>query len=242
MSPFISLGEFQTRQARQVAATLQEAARRFYPFSIAKLIGNIPRGILLTGPTDSITVRSRAPSRGRFPHGVRWVTGKSDDSKRIESLKGENFEMKRRSRFLLSTSSLLALVAVLIPFSRAFAQDEAPHPSAGAGIAVLSFIIILGLAVYAYIALAVQTIARKTDTPNDWFAWIPIANIFLLIAIAKKPLWWFVLFLVPIVNVVIAVLIWMGVAEARNKPSWWGILMLVPVVSLIVPGYLAWSD
>jgi hypothetical protein len=44
------------------------------------------------------------------------------------------------------------------------------------------------------------------------------------------------------INIVMIILVWMGVAEARNKPSWWGILIIVPIVNLIVPGYLAWSD
>src|SRR5271166_5425358 len=71
---------------------------------------------------------------------------------------------------------------------------------------------------------------------------IPIVNIVLLLNIAKKPVWWIILFLIPLVNIVIAILVWMGVAEARNKPNWWGILMIIPVANLIVPGYLAWSD
>jgi hypothetical protein len=80
------------------------------------------------------------------------------------------------------------------------------------------------------------------ETPNDWFAWIPIANMFLLLAVAKKPLWWFFLLLIPFVNVVIVILIWMGIAETLGKPSWWGILTLIPLVGFIVPCYLAFSD
>ncbi len=95
---------------------------------------------------------------------------------------------------------------------------------------------------YVYIALALQTIAQKTNTENGWLAWIPIANIILMLNIAKKPIWWIVLFLIPLVSLVMAIIVWMGVAEARNKPSWWGVLLIVPVVGLIVPGYLAWSD
>ncbi len=91
-------------------------------------------------------------------------------------------------------------------------------------------------------SLALQTIADKTKTENSWLAWIPIANLVLMLNIAKKPMWWFILFLVPIVNIVIAIMVWMAVAEARGKPSWWGILTIVPVANLIVPGVLAWSD
>src|SRR5580700_8084791 len=96
--------------------------------------------------------------------------------------------------------------------------------------------------VYVYVALALMTIATKTNTPNGWLAWIPIANIFLMFNIAGKPAWWFILILIPLVNIVIAIIVWMAIAEARHKPNWWGILMIVPVINIFVPGYLAWSD
>ena len=98
------------------------------------------------------------------------------------------------------------------------------------------------LVYYVYLALALQTIAKKTNTQDAWWAWIPILNILLMLNIAKKPLWWIILLLIPLVNIVIGIIVWMGVAEARGKPNWWGILMIVPVANLVVPGYLAWSD
>ena len=73
-------------------------------------------------------------------------------------------------------------------------------------------------------------------------AWIPIANLILWANIARKPIWWGILCIVPFVNFVFMILLWMAIAEARNKPNWWGILMIVPLVQFIVPGYLAWSD
>jgi hypothetical protein len=102
--------------------------------------------------------------------------------------------------------------------------------------------LIFGLIFYVYFALATQTIANKTNTENAWLAWIPIAQWILWLNIAKKPLWWFILYFIPLVNIVIMIITWMGIAEARNKPNWWGILMIVPVANLTVPGYLAWSD
>ena len=114
----------------------------------------------------------------------------------------------------------------------------------GPGLAggLLMAFLVIGAAVYIYMALALQTIARKTNTKNDWLAWIPIANMILLLEIARKPLWWLLLLLIPLVNIVISIVVWVGVAEARGKPSWWGLLMIVPGVNLIVPGYLAWGD
>jgi len=101
--------------------------------------------------------------------------------------------------------------------------------------------LLVWLAFYIYFALCLQIIANKTNTPNGWMAWIPIANVFLMIQIAQKPLWWFVLLLIPLVNIVMTIIIWMAIAEKRNKPNWWGILIIVPIINLIVPGYLAFS-
>ena len=102
--------------------------------------------------------------------------------------------------------------------------------------------VVIALGMYVYVALALSTIAKKTKTENPWMAWIPIVNVILMLNIAKKPLWWIVLCLIPFVNIVIFIILWMAIAEARGKPNWWGILMIVPFVNLIVPGYLAWAD
>jgi len=59
---------------------------------------------------------------------------------------------------------------------------------------------------YVYTALALMTIATKTNTKDGWLAWIPIANIILMLNIAKKPIWWIILFLVPLVNIVMIIL------------------------------------
>ena len=148
--------------------------------------------------------------------------------------------MHRRPAGLFRQAWLLLPAAVLFPASAAFAQDERALWAVFG--AFLYIILLFLLAAYVYYSLALQVIAEKTGTPNGWLAWIPIANIYLMTVIAKKPIWWFLLIFVPIANIIITVLLWVGVAEARKKPGWWGILILVPVVNLIVPGYLAWSD
>jgi hypothetical protein len=100
---------------------------------------------------------------------------------------------------------------------------------------------LLFLALYAYIAYSLQTIAGKTGAENTWLAWIPVANIYLMIKIAMKPVWWLILVFIPIVNIVVAVLLWMRIAEVIGKPSWLGLLVLVPIANFVLPGYLAFS-
>jgi hypothetical protein len=140
-----------------------------------------------------------------------------------------------------------ALIAVLLPASSALAQEDNSMPPGAGGLlaflaAFMMIFLIIGAALYIYYALAFQTIAKKTNTPNAWWAWIPILHFILMLNIAKKPIWWIILLFIPVVNIVVAVIVLMAIAEARNKPSWWGIMFIIPVMNLIAPAYLAWSD
>jgi uncharacterized membrane protein len=145
----------------------------------------------------------------------------------------------RRSKLVVVALSILANVTLLtaVPL---YAQ-EVPG---GETVAVLFYAMLIVIVIPSYIfsALTTQIIAKKTNTENGWLAWIPIANFFLWADIAKKPVWWGILCIVPLVGYVFTALIWVAIAEARKKPNWLGILSIVPVVNLIVLGYLAWSD
>jgi hypothetical protein len=155
--------------------------------------------------------------------------------------------MKKRVWTFGALGLLLGVLYLAVPVRAIFAQEEGSGAAAGLALAGAFMLVLLVFvaALYVYIALALSTIAKKTNTENAWLAWIPIANIVLMLNIAKKPIWWIIFFVVPILNIagiVFAILIWMAIAEARGKPNWWGILIIVPFVNLIVPGYLAWAD
>lgn len=99
-----------------------------------------------------------------------------------------------------------------------------------------------GLLIYLFLCYMFYLIAVKTGTPDTWMAWIPILQIVLMLKVGGKPIWWIVLFFVPIANIIVQILMWMSVAEARGKPNWIGILVLVPCGALFVPAYLAFSE
>ena len=99
----------------------------------------------------------------------------------------------------------------------------------------------ISVVIYALFCFPLQVIAGKTNTPNGWFAWIPILNVVLMCKIAGKPIWWLILMLVPLINIAIIVMIWMKIAEKLGKPGWIGLLMIVPVVQMLVPLYLAFT-
>lgn len=117
--------------------------------------------------------------------------------------------------------------------------------AAGTGMAIFAGLMLIWilfvLAIYIYMAICLMKIAKKTGTDNGWFAWIPILNIILMIQIAKKPMWWIIMFFIPFVNIIFSIMLWMAIAEAVKKPSWWGIMMIIPIMNIITPGYLAFS-
>jgi len=150
--------------------------------------------------------------------------------------------MRARAKILSLIGVLMTLAAMLVPSAALAQSDDGSGAATALAGGFLLIFLLFGLAGYVYVALALQTIANKTNTENGWLAWIPIANIVLMCNIAKKPVWWIILCLIPLVNIVIFILLWMGIAEARNKPTWWGIMVIIPIMNIIMPGYLAWSD
>jgi hypothetical protein len=126
------------------------------------------------------------------------------------------------------------------------------------------FAFIIGIGIYIYFALTLMTVAKKTGTKHPWLAWIPIANIFLLVNIAEGQ-WWPILIailapilmLIPVVGMVLFVIVhilfviymfavlW-KICGKRNRPGWWVLLLLIPIFgtiwAFIMWGLLAWSE
>ena len=104
-------------------------------------------------------------------------------------------------------------------------------------------LITLVLAVVFYLAFTVPVykIAERLNQENAWMAFVPIANLFLLASMAGKEWWWVLLMLIPLINIIIFIILWMGVAENLGHPSWMGILMIVPLVNFAILYYWAFG-
>jgi len=103
------------------------------------------------------------------------------------------------------------------------------------------FMIVIWLAFYIYFCLCLFLIAKKLGIPAPWTAWIPLAQIWTIVACAGKPAWWILLFLVPIVNAFVGIYLWMCISENFGKNKWLGLLMIVPIANMIFLGMLAFS-
>jgi uncharacterized membrane protein YhaH (DUF805 family) len=86
-----------------------------------------------------------------------------------------------------------------------------------------SFIVIIFyLAIFVLIIAGIWKTFEKAGEPG-WAAIIPIYNLYILIKIAGRPGWWIILYLVPIVSIVIAIMVCIDVAKKFGKESGFGI-------------------
>ncbi len=73
-------------------------------------------------------------------------------------------------------------------------------------------------------------IFSKAGKPG-WASIIPIYNVIVLLQVAGKPVWWIVLLLIPIANLVFAILVLAALANAFGKGAGYVVgLILLPIV------------
>jgi hypothetical protein len=110
----------------------------------------------------------------------------------------------------------------------------------GGGFGLAMWLVLFGA--YLYFAYAIYKIAQKTGhSSNAWWGFIPILNVFLLVKMTKRPMYWFLLCLVPFVNIVIFAILWIDIAKACSQPPIWGFLTILPLINFVSVGVLAFS-
>jgi uncharacterized membrane protein YoaK (UPF0700 family) len=98
---------------------------------------------------------------------------------------------------------------------------------------------IICLAVFVFYIAAVWKVFEKAGKPG-WAAIVPIYNLIVLLEIAGKPLWWFLLLLIPLVNIIAGVMVY--VSLARNFGKGVGFALGLLFLSIIFFPILAWGD
>jgi hypothetical protein len=118
-------------------------------------------------------------------------------------------------------------------------QDDSGQGSSAFGAGAGAAVTVVSLAVMVIVIAAMWKVFQKAGQPG-WAAIIPIYNIIVLLKIAGKPIWWIILFLIPLVNIVIAFIVALGVAQKFGKGTGFalGLFFLSPIFYPI----LAWGD
>lgn len=92
------------------------------------------------------------------------------------------------------------------------------------------FMMVIYLALLALLIASMWKIFVKAGKPG-WACLIPIYNIIVLFEICGKPIWWIVLLLVPIVNIVVMILLALALAKSFGKEPIFGVgLILLGIV------------
>src|SRR3990172_3937961 len=82
--------------------------------------------------------------------------------------------------------------------------------------------IFMGLFGLIYLAIVVLMIASmwvvftKAGQPG-WAALIPIYNLIVLLQIVGRPIWWFLLMLIPFVGIIVGILVMIDLAKSFGK-------------------------
>lgn len=100
---------------------------------------------------------------------------------------------------------------------------------------------IIYLAVLVAMIAAMWKIFTKANEPG-WAAIIPIYNTVVMLKICGKPIWWLVLFLIPLVNVVAGILVAISLAKSFGKTAGYGIGFIIPVVNIVLICMLGFGD
>lgn len=112
--------------------------------------------------------------------------------------------------------------------------------SNGMAAGTVLLLLVVGLALYVFFCFCAKRICEKCGVTPGVLIWIPIAQIVPLLQVAQMPIWTIILFLIPIVSIIVSIVMWVKICQARGK----GALAIVSVILLPFIGipYLAFSE
>jgi hypothetical protein len=100
----------------------------------------------------------------------------------------------------------------------------------GGAAAAALFSNLLSLAISVFFVACLWVVFAKAGEPG-WQAIIPIWNSIVLLKIVGRPMWWIILFLIPIVNIVVGILVLVDLAKSFGHGVGFAIgLLLLSVI------------
>ena len=111
-------------------------------------------------------------------------------------------------------------------FALALLQDNTSTGVGPAGAAMGAGIMIVYLAIILIIIISLWKIFTKAGKPG-WAAIVPIYNLIVMLEICCKPIWWFILMLIPFVNLIVIIILLVELAKRFGKGVGFAIGMLI---------------
>ena len=111
-----------------------------------------------------------------------------------------------------------------------------------AGAGLIFMLVILAVVVF-YIA-CIWKIFTKAGQPG-WAAIIPIYNIIVYLQVCQRPVWWIILYIIPFVNIVIAIILLFDLAKVFGRSGafavglWFLGVIFLPILAFGDSRYVA---
>lgn len=97
---------------------------------------------------------------------------------------------------------------------------------------ITAVLFLFWLAIVIVVIVGFWKTFEKAGQPG-WAAIIPIYNYYIMLKIAGKSGWWLLLFLIPLVNIIAAFIVFIEIARRFNKSTGFG-------VGLVLLGLVFW--
>jgi hypothetical protein len=104
--------------------------------------------------------------------------------------------------------------------------------AAGAGILVIVYIVVI-----VFEIAALWQVFVKGGRPG-WAAIIPFYNYYVLLKIVGRPGWWLILYIIPIVNIIVWIIVAIDLAKSFAKSSGFAVgLILLAFIFIPILGF-----
>jgi hypothetical protein len=90
----------------------------------------------------------------------------------------------------------------------------------GDGPGLFFWTIIIGISIL--VLASVWKVFTKAGQPG-WAAIVPIYNLYFLLQIVGRPGWWLLLMFIPVINIVVALIVYLDLAKSFDKSSLFGL-------------------
>ena len=97
------------------------------------------------------------------------------------------------------------------------------------------------VAVYLLYCLCLRNICVNAGSKPGLLIWLPVLQVFPLLRAAQMPAWWFLIFCLPVLNI-LAHLLWCArITRACGKGFFSALMLFLPVTNILALLYLAFS-
>ena len=97
-------------------------------------------------------------------------------------------------------------------------------------LAILGAYLVVVLAIAVLMIASMWKLFSKAGKPG-WACLVPIYNYVVWLEVIKKPIWWIILLMIPIVNFIIIIIMFIEMAKAYGKSAGFGVgMILLPYI------------